>query len=76
METETLFAEEAEPPGRLTGNGLKQFDDYADIPLNTLYIPAAVPARKPVPGMSDFNDRRARAFRKRFFPEHNPQGMA
>ena len=70
MESETLFAEEAEPPGRLTGNGLKHFDDYAELPLN---IPAAVPATKPVPRMSDFNDRRARAFRKRFFPNTTPK---
>ncbi|MCE5265741.1 MAG: KamA family radical SAM protein [Deltaproteobacteria bacterium] len=67
MESEALFAEEAEPPGCTTGNGLQQYNEHVGTSLNTLYTPAAVPVR-PAPRLSAFGDSRARAFRKRFFP--------
>jgi len=68
METETLFVEEAEPPGSLTGIvGLNQNIDQLGLPLNILPTPAAIPAR-PVNGLSVSSDGRTRAFRKRFFP--------
>jgi lysine 2,3-aminomutase len=72
MESETLFVEEAEPPGRLTGNGLNPYSEHFGTSLNTLYTPAAVPAR-PVSRPSEFSDSRTRAFRKRFFPNTTPQ---
>ena len=65
MESETLFAEEAEPPGRLTGIvGLNQYNDFGTL-LSTVSTPAAVPAR-PVPRPLFFSDGRGRIFRKRF----------
>jgi lysine 2,3-aminomutase len=67
METETLFVEEAEPPGSLTGVvGLNQYNEQIGR-LNTLYTPAVVPAR-PVPKPTLFHDSRTRTFRKRFYP--------
>jgi lysine 2,3-aminomutase len=67
MESETLFVEEAEPPGRLTGTvGPNQFNDFG-APLNILYHPATVPAR-PVFRPTALNSSKARTFRKRFFP--------
>jgi hypothetical protein len=67
MESEALFTEEAEPPGRLTGIvGLNQYNDFGTL-FNTLYAPTAAPAR-PAPRPAALNDSRARAFRKRFFP--------
>jgi lysine 2,3-aminomutase len=67
MESETLFVEEAEPPGRLTGIvGPNQYNDFGTS-LNTFYTPAAVPVRSV--SRSAFScDSRARSFRKRFFP--------
>mgnify|MGYP001356910080 CR=1 FL=1 len=67
MESETLFAEEAEPPGRLTGIvGLNQYNDFGNL-LSTISTPTTLPAR-PVPKPVVFSDGRARIFRKRFFP--------
>jgi lysine 2,3-aminomutase len=67
MESETLFAEEAEPPGRLTGIvGLNQYNDFGTL-LSTISTPTALPAR-PVPRPHVFCEGRARIFRKRFFP--------
>ena len=67
MESEPLFAEEAEPPGSLTGNGpnpiVEQFDLFLPS-LCTSIAPPAKPATRPAVGRTD----RARAFRKRFFP--------
>ena len=74
MESETLFAEEAEPPGRGTGNGLQPYDGHVGMSMNILYTPAAVPAR-PAPMLPVFGDSRARAFRKRFYPNIPTQGM-
>ncbi len=69
MESETLFVEEAEPPGRLTDIvGLNQYSEHVGTSLNTLYPPTAVPAR-PVPRLTFLSDSRSRAFRKRFFPD-------
>ncbi|MBU0651734.1 MAG: KamA family radical SAM protein [Proteobacteria bacterium] len=67
MESETLFAEEAEPPGSRTGNGLQLYNEHVGASMDTLFPLAAVPAR-PAPRLSAFSDSRARAFRKRFFP--------
>jgi len=68
MDSEALFVEEAEPPGRLTDCvGPKQYNDDFFAPLNTLQAPAPVPAR-PVPGFAVSRNSRATAFRKRFFP--------
>jgi lysine 2,3-aminomutase len=68
MESETLFVEEAEPPGRLTDIvGPNQYSEHVGTSLNTLYTPAAVPAR-PVHRPTVLSDSRSRAFRKRFFP--------
>jgi lysine 2,3-aminomutase len=68
MESETLFVEEAEPPGSLTGIvGLNQNNDHISTSLNLFHLPAAVPA-KPVPRPSASGDGRTQAFRKRFFP--------
>lgn len=67
METESLFVEEAEPPGRLTGMvGLTQEPDTLT-PLNILRHPLKNPV-SPVSRAELVNDSRARAFRKRFFP--------
>jgi lysine 2,3-aminomutase len=71
MESETLFVEEAEPPGRLTGSvGLKQYNDLFCTPPNPFTPPAAFPAR-PALGPTASSESPARAFRKRFFP-HTP----
>ncbi len=68
METEALFVEEAEPPGRLTDIvGPNQYSEHVGTTLNTLYPPTAVPAR-PAPRPSFPSDSRSRAFRKRFYP--------
>src|SRR4030042_786432 len=68
MDSETLFVEEAEPPGRLTGSvGPKQYNDDFDTPLTTLQTPAPVPVT-PAPGFAVPRNSRAMAFRKRFFP--------
>ncbi|MHB9096555.1 MAG: KamA family radical SAM protein [Syntrophales bacterium] len=68
MESETLFVEEAEPPGRLTDIvGPNQYSEHVGSSLNTLYSPTAVPVR-PVSRLTFSNDSRSRAFRKRFFP--------
>jgi lysine 2,3-aminomutase len=73
MESETLFVEEAEPPGRLTGSvGLKQYNDLFGTSLNTFQPPAVFPAG-PVPRLAALIDSRARAFRKRFFPHITPK---
>jgi lysine 2,3-aminomutase len=72
MESETLFAEEAEPPGRLTGIvGLTLHNDFSTS-LNTLFTAVAIPAR-PVSKPVALNNSRARAFRKRFFPNTTPK---
>ena len=68
METEALFVEEAEPPGRLTDVvGLNQYSEHICTSLNTLYTPAAVPNR-PVSRPPVLTASRSRAFRKRYFP--------
>ena len=67
MESESLFAEEAEPPGSGTGNGLQPYDGHAGMSMNMLYTPPKLPAR-PAPMLSTFGDSPAKAFRKRFFP--------
>jgi lysine 2,3-aminomutase len=73
MESETLFVEEAEPPGRLTDVvGLNDYNVHVGTSLNTLYTPAAVPAR-PVPRLTVLSDSRSRTFRKRFFPNTTPK---
>jgi lysine 2,3-aminomutase len=67
MESETLFVEEAEPPGRLTDIvGPNQYSNFGTS-LNTFYTPAAVPIRS-VSRSAFSSDSRARSFRKRFFP--------
>lgn len=67
MESETLFAEEAEPPGRLTGIvGLNQYNEFGAL-LRTIGTPPVVQTR-PVSVPFFFTDERARTFRKRFFP--------
>ena len=68
MESEPLFVEEAEPPGRLTDVvGLNQYSEHVCTSLNILYTPAVVPNRS-VPKSTDLNTSRSRAFRKRYFP--------
>ncbi len=68
METEALFVEEAEPPGRLTDIvGLNQYSEHVCTSLNSLYAPAVVPNR-PIPRSAVLNASRSRAFRKRYFP--------
>lgn len=67
MESETLFAEETEPPGRMTGFvGLNPYPDFGAL-LSTVCTPDERPARA-VPRPPVSNDGRTRAFRKRFFP--------
>ena len=70
MENETLFTEEAEPPGSSTG--LVGIENYADDILtayNTLLTPSAIKA-KGVQYVFRFKESpRTRAFRKRFYPE-------
>ena len=68
MESEPLFVEEAEPPGRLTDVvGLNQYNEHVCTSLNSLYAPAVVPNR-PIPRSAVLNASRSRAFRKRYFP--------
>jgi lysine 2,3-aminomutase len=67
MESESLFVEEAEPPGRLTGNGPNPSIEQFDLFSPHAYAPAAPPAR-PAPRVAVGGTDRARAFRKRFFP--------
>jgi lysine 2,3-aminomutase len=68
MESETLFVEEAEPPGRMTDSvGLKQHSTFEGPSPNPFFTPAAIPAG-PLPRQSALRNSRARAFRKRFFP--------
>ncbi|MDA8125077.1 MAG: KamA family radical SAM protein [Deltaproteobacteria bacterium] len=73
MESETLFVEEAEPPGRLTGIvGPTQHHDF-NTSLSTLCTPVAVPTTRSVFKPVPLNDSRSRAFRKRFFPNATPK---
>lgn len=72
MESEALFAEEAEPPGSRTGNGLQLYSEHVGASLDTLFTLVAVPVR-PAPRPSVFGDRRARTFRRRFFPDTTPK---
>jgi lysine 2,3-aminomutase len=68
MESEPLFVEEAEPPGRLTDIvGLNQYSEQVCTSLNIRYTPSPVPHRA-VPRSAGLNVSRSRAFRKRFFP--------
>jgi lysine 2,3-aminomutase len=68
MESEPLFAEEAEPPGRLTDIvGLNQYSEHVLRSLNNLYAPAVAPNRS-VSSSAALNISRSRAFRKRYFP--------
>ncbi len=68
MESEPLFVEEAEPPGRLTDVvGLNQYNEHVFTSLNSLYTPALIPNR-PAPKAAVSNASRSRAFRKRYFP--------
>ena len=67
MESEPLFAEEAEPPGSRTGNGLQWMNEPTGRPSGALFPPTLIPARS-VSRSIVFGNGRARAFRKRFFP--------
>ena len=67
MESEPLFAEEAEPPGSMTGNGLQWMNERMGMSSGALFPPTLIPARS-VPRSIVSGDGRARAFRKRFFP--------
>lgn len=68
MESEPLFAEEAEPPGSRTGNGLQLNNEPMGMPHpGAFFPPAAIPVR-PAPRPIAAGVSRARAFRKRFFP--------
>jgi lysine 2,3-aminomutase len=73
MESEALFNEEAEPPGRLTGlvvgiENNHHIDDFFPS-LNTHPDPPLVLV-KPLRRISRFKDSaRAQSFRKRFYPE-------
>ena len=67
MESEPLFAEEAEPPGSRTGNGLRWMNEPTGRPSGALFPPTVTPARS-VPRSIVSGNGRARAFRKRFFP--------
>ena len=71
MESEALFNEEVEPPGRMTGLVAdidNQIEDFFSS-LNTLPDPP-VALVKPLRRVSRFKDSpRAQAFRKRFYPE-------
>jgi lysine 2,3-aminomutase len=73
MESEALFNEEAEPPGRLTGlvvgiDNNHHIDDFFPS-LNTRPDPPVVLV-KPLRRISRFKDSaRAQSFRKRFYPE-------
>ena len=66
MESEPLFAEEAEPPGSRTGNGLQWMNEPTGRPSGALFPPTVTPARS-VPRSIVSGNGRARAFRKRFF---------
>lgn len=67
MESEALFAEEAEPPGSLTGIvGLNQYNDFGKL-LSAISTPTPLRAGA-IPKPVAFSDGRARIFRKRFFP--------
>jgi lysine 2,3-aminomutase len=71
MESESLFVEEAEPPGRLTGivgpNPTNTSSNHEEISLTPFRLPATAPARA-VQKLTGSADSRARDFRKRFFP--------
>ncbi len=67
MESEPLFAEEAEPPGSRTGNGLQWMNEPTGRPSGALFPSTLIPARS-VSRSIVFGNGRARAFRKRFFP--------
>jgi lysine 2,3-aminomutase len=73
MESETLFNEEFEPPGPVTGlvsdSGLEHHVDDFFLPRNTLPNTAVVLV-KPLRRVSRFKDSaRAQNFRKRFYPD-------
>jgi lysine 2,3-aminomutase len=72
MESESLFTEEAEPPGLGTGNGPEPYDGHVDMPISMLFPPAEARVR-PASALPVFNESRARAFRKRFFPHITPK---
>ncbi|MEW6334177.1 MAG: KamA family radical SAM protein [Thermodesulfobacteriota bacterium] len=67
MESEALFAEEAEPPGRLTGIvGPNPYEDYSSF-LGTPSPPPVMPA-PPASRQDAREEGRIRAFRRLFFP--------
>ncbi len=67
MDTESLFVEEAEPPGSLTGMvGLTQQHDLTSPPI--AHGSAQAVTARPAARSAAWNTGRTRAFRKRFFP--------
>jgi lysine 2,3-aminomutase len=73
MESETLFTEEAEPPGNLAGLvGIENYAHDVSPSYDTLLAPSVVKT-KGVPYVFRFKESpRSRAFRKRFYPEIVP----
>jgi len=70
MESETLFTEEAEPPGKLAGlDGIENYTNDILNSYNTLLTPS-VAQTKGAPYVFRFKESpQSRAFRKRFYPE-------
>lgn len=73
MESETLFTEEAEPPGNLAGLvGIENYAHDVSTSYDTLLAPSVVKT-KGVQYVFRFKESpRSRAFRKRFYPEITP----
>ncbi|HOW57659.1 MAG TPA: KamA family radical SAM protein, partial [Smithellaceae bacterium] len=70
MENETLFAEEAEPPGRKTGLVKCQNEVIDFFSLNGITSQPVLAKRKTERELFPFKDSpRSRIFRKRFYPE-------
>ncbi|HVO64988.1 MAG TPA: KamA family radical SAM protein [Syntrophales bacterium] len=70
MESETLFTEEAEPPGKLAGlDGIEKYTNDILSSYNTLLTPSVAQTRG-APYIFRFKESpQSRAFRKRFYPE-------
>ena len=69
MESETLFTEEAEPPGKLAGlDGIEKYTN--DVLSSYTFLTPSVPQTRGAPYVFRFKESpQSRAFRKRFYPE-------
>ncbi len=70
MESETLFTEEAEPPGKLAGlDGIENYTNDILTSYNTLLTPSVAQTRGASYVFRFKESPQSRAFRKRFYPE-------